>query len=84
MTADDWPKCQKYPEICPNKCSEGAIERRFLQRHLKEDCPLQEIECEFSYAGCTAKVKRSEMKEHVDSSKDEHLSGIRKNCENRA
>ena len=76
VTADHWPKCQKYPEICPNKCSEGAIERRFLKRHLKEDCPLQEIECEFLYAGCKAKVQRLEMKEHMNSSKDEHLRKV--------
>ena len=76
VTADHWPKCQRYPEICPNKCSEGAIERRFLQRHLKEECPLQEIECEFSYAGCEVKVQRSEMKEHMDTSKDEHLRKV--------
>ena len=73
VTADHWPKCQRYPEICPNICSVVTIERRFLQRHLKEDCPLQEIECEFSYAGCEVKVKRSEMRKHLDSSKDEHL-----------
>ena len=76
VTADHWPKCQRYPKICPNKCSEGVIERRFLKRHLKEDCSLQEIECEFSYAGCKAKVKRSEMKEHSDKNKDEHLSKL--------
>ena len=76
VTADHWPKCQRCPVICPNKCSKGAIERRFLQRHLKEDCPLQEIECKFSYAGCTAKVEHSEMKEHMDSNKDEHLGQL--------
>ena len=73
VTVDHWPKCQRYPVICPNKCSEGAMECRFLQRHLKEDCPLQKIECEFSYAGCEVKVERSEMKQHMDSNKDEHL-----------
>ena len=76
VTDDHWPKCQRYPVICPNKCSEGAIERHFLQRHLREDCPLQEIECEFSYAGCEVKVQRSEMKQHMDSSKDEHLRKV--------
>ena len=76
VTDDHWPKCQRYPVICPNKCSEGAIERHFLQRHLREDCPLQKIECEFSYAGCEVKVQRSEMKEHMDSSKDKHLCKV--------
>ena len=73
ITVYHWPKCQRFPKICPNKCSEMTIERRFLQRHLKEECPLQEIECEFSYAGCEVKVQRSVMRQHLDSSKDEHL-----------
>ena len=76
MTADHCPKCQRYPVICPNKCSEGTIERRFLQHHLKEDCPLQETECKFSYAGCTVKNKHSVMKKHMDSKKDEHLGQL--------
>ena len=78
ITVYHWPKCQRYPVTCPNKCSEGAIERRFLQRHLKEECPLQEIECEFSYAGCEVKGNRAEMKEHLDSNKDEHLCQLGK------
>ena len=76
VTADHGPRCQKCPVTCPNKCSEGAFERRFLQQHLKEDCPLQEIECELSYAGCKAMVQRSEMKQHMDSSKDEHFQQV--------
>ena len=58
---------------CPNKCIEEDIERCFLKRHLDEDCPLQEIECEFSYAGCGAKRQRRLMQEHMDKSKDEHI-----------
>ena len=70
---DHWPKCQRYPEVCPNKCSTEEIERRFLQRHLKEECPLQDIECDFSFAGCKKKMIRRLMKKHLDESKDEHL-----------
>ena len=51
-------ECQRYPEKCPIKCSEEDIERRFLQRHLEEDCPLQQIECEFSFSGCATKLER--------------------------
>ena len=73
VTNEHWLKCQKYPEKCPNKCSEDNIERQFLQRHLDEECPLQEVECKFSYAGCPAKMKRREIQKHMDESKDEHL-----------
>ena len=70
---DHWPTCQSYPELCPNLCSHAEIERRFLQQHLNEECPLQEIECEFSYAGCEKMIRRQSMQKHLDQSKDEHL-----------
>ena len=75
-----WPKCQRYPEICPNGCSTEEIERRFFQRHLKKECPLQEIECDFSYAGCKKKMIRRLMKKHLDESKDEHLKMTTEKC----
>ena len=78
VTRDHLPQCQKYPLKCPNKCCEEDIERRFLKCHLDEDCPLQEIECKFSYAGCGAKMQRRMMQEHMDKSKDEHLDALAK------
>ena len=77
---DHWPICQSYPKVCPNKCSSHAIERQFLQSHLDEKCPLQEIECEFSHAGCQAKIKRQAMKEHLEAKKDEHLKMVSGKC----
>ena len=77
---DHWPKCQRYPLVCPNKCSTTEIERRFLQRHLKEECPLQEIECEFSHAGCQIKTARQSMQKHLDECKDKHLRMTSEKC----
>ena len=77
---DHWPKCQRYPEVCPNGCSTDEIERQFLQRHLKEECPLQEVECDFSYAGCNKKTTRQSMQKHLDESKDEHLKMMTEKC----
>ena len=73
ITSEHWSQCQKYPVQCPNECGEAAIERGFLQRHLHQHCPLQEVECKFSYAGCGMKTQRSKMQEHMDQSKDQHL-----------
>ena len=77
---DHWPKCQQYPQNCPNKCFTGSLERRFLKRHLKEECPLQEIECYFSNAGCKKRAKRRLMQKHLDESKDEHLKMTTEKC----
>ena len=68
-----WPKCERYPEVCPNKCSDEVIERQFLQRHLDEKCQLQEIQCKYSPAGCQAKMTREAMKAHLETKMDEHV-----------
>ena len=75
-----WPKCQRYPLDCPNKCSTAKIERQLLQQHLIEDCPLQERECEFSHAGCKRKMTRQSMNEHLEECKDEHLKMTSAKC----
>ena len=77
---DHWPNCQRYPLVCPNNCSTTEIERRFLQRHLKEECPLQEIECEFSHAGCQIMTARQSMQKHLDECKDKHLRMTSEKC----
>ena len=77
---DHWPKCQRYPLVCPNNCSTTEIERRFLQRHLKEECPLQEIECKYSHVGCQIKIARKSMQKHLDECKDEHLEMTSESC----
>ena len=77
---DHWPKCQRYPEVCPNLCSNEVIERRFLKRHLDEKCTLQEVECEFFHAGCRAKIKRQALEEHLEAKKDKHLKIVSAKC----
>ena len=57
-----------------------VIERRFLQRHLDKKCKSQEIDCEFSHAGCPAKMKRQEMKNHLEAKEDEHLKMVSAKC----
>ena len=71
-----WPKCQQFPMKCPNNCTEKKIERQFLQCHLDEECPQQEIDCKFSFAGCPVKLERQLMCKHLENSKDEHLDTL--------
>ena len=77
---DHWQKCQRYPLVCPNNCSTTKLQRRFFQRHLKEECPLQEIECEFSHAGCQVKIARKYLKKHLEECKNEHLEIMAVKC----
>ena len=68
-----WPECENYPVPCPNDCSIGAVERSILEDHLNT-CPLQVVECAFSYAGCNKKLQRQDMEKHVEESTREHLT----------
>ena len=65
-------KCDKRPIECPNKCSAELLQRE-LQLHL-EQCPLQEISCEFEQAGCEEKVLRKDYNSHIEDNTHKHLS----------
>ena len=77
-----WPQCQHFPKVCPNICSTDDIERRFLQHHLQEECPLESIACDFSFAGCQVKAERKFMQKHLDDNKDKHLKMTASKCQN--
>ena len=70
---EHWPVCEKYPLPCPNECGEERIERQHLKGHLQL-CPLEEIECEFSYAGCGAQLQHRLMPAHMKEGMEAHLS----------
>ena len=68
-----WPECKNYPVQCPNACMVGAVERGDLDDHLKQ-CSLQEVECEFSYAGCKERLEQQHMERHMQESTQKHLA----------
>ena len=74
VTKEHWPVCEKYPLPCPNKCGEEEIERQHLERHLEEICPLEVIQCDFSYAGCGVQLQRRLMSAHMKEGMEAHLS----------
>ena len=69
-----WPVCKSFPIPCPNNCSDYHFERRCLDSHLEEECPLRVVECDFHYAGCDEKRPRREMEAHLKESHMLHLS----------
>ena len=78
VTTEHWPVCEKYPMQCPNACGEDTIERQYLEEHLDEVCPLQVVECEFSYAGCEVECQRQHMQDHMNEKVKAHLSLVSK------
>ena len=73
VTLNHFPTCPDRPVTCPNAC-ELSPKAKLLEDHLKHECPLEVIECPFSYAGCTERVTRQSMPEHVTQSLALHMS----------
>ena len=76
VTNEHWLICKQYPLECPNKCGDNAIEQQHLPKHLEETCPLQRIQCEFSYAGCEVECQRQHMQTHLDENVKVHLNKV--------
>ena len=67
-----WPECAYYPLQCPNHCG-VTCERDNMDYHMKM-CPLEEVECEFSHAGCKERFKREKEEEHMKENSQKHLT----------
>ena len=74
VTKEHWPVCEKYPLPCPNECGEEEIERQHLKGHLEQTCPLEVIQCDFSYAGCGTQLQCHLMSAHMKEGMEAHLS----------
>ena len=73
VTLNHFPICSDRPVPCPNGC-ELSPKAKLLENHLKKECPLEVIECPFSYAGCAEKVTRQNMPEHITQRLALHMS----------
>ena len=67
-----YTNCLNYPLNCPNNCGEIDLHVQNMEDHLRE-CPEQKTKCPYSTSGCTAMVKRKNLEDHKESSKDQHL-----------
>ena len=65
--------CPEYSVLCPNiRCSDLHIKRKDLKDHLNV-CPEERVECPFAEAGCTERVRRCQLDDHMTSNVQEHL-----------
>ena len=67
------PVCPAQIVECPNKCG-AKIERKCVENHSLNDCPLYEIDCTFLYAGCKVKLLRKDMPAHIADNLANHMS----------
>ena len=66
--------CDFQPIKCPNGCSAAMIQRRELQFHLEQQCPLQEISCD--KLGCTERILRKDYDTHNENNTQKHIQLI--------
>ena len=66
--------CKCRPVECPNSCGTNNLQHQHLEEHVSTQCPLTYVECEFSDAGCDAKVYRKDLPSHLGESMVTHMS----------
>ena len=71
VSNDHWPQCSFYPVPCPNACG-IQFDCDDLNTHLLQ-CPLEEVKCDFSHAGCNMKLPRQDLERHMKESTQQHL-----------
>ena len=69
-----WLKCSHYPELCPNKCGE-TLPRNKIANHMRFDCPMQAVSCDYKRIGCLADViVRKDLPKHKKECMEYHMS----------
>ena len=68
------PVCKCRPVECPNSCGTNNLQHQHLEEHVSTQCPLTYVECEFSDAGCGAKVYRKDLPSHLGENMVTHMS----------
>ena len=71
-----WPECKCFLLPCPNECtpSGSGLQRQDLDQHVKEECPLTVVQCEFRHAGCKVTLPRKDMADHMKKDSIAHIS----------
>ena len=69
ITEEHYKKCSKYPVLCPNQCTLTQMPRGSVTDHVNNECPLQPVDCVFSWAGCKEKPLRKDIELHTTDTK---------------
>ena len=67
VTVQHYFECPEFLLLCPNQCSSDKLKRGELDDHLQTTCPNELVLCTFSEMGCTKKMKRSELQQHIEA-----------------
>uniref|UniRef100_A0A1X7T4C9 RING-type domain-containing protein n=1 Tax=Amphimedon queenslandica TaxID=400682 RepID=A0A1X7T4C9_AMPQE len=72
-----YEECRQYPVTCPNKCVSTNMPQGSLTAHINE-CPLEPVDCVFSWAGCNDKPLRKDV--HVHTADTKHMTLLAVAC----
>ena len=75
ITEEHVKNCSKVPTACPNKCTDALMPRDSVFAHLTE-CPLQPVDCVFSWAGCKERPLRKDIELHTTDTKHMMLLAV--------
>ena len=72
ITGLHYSECPEYPLDCPNRCGVTGMRRRAMPDH-HSSCPLEPLDCPFKDAGCTEKIARKDMEDHMTANQQKHI-----------
>lgn len=72
VSREHFPVCSDYTVPCPNKCDIGYMTRASVAEHLRDSCPLEEVQCDYASAGCRGKCLRKDMAIHYETFSQHH------------
>lgn len=79
VTTEHRDSCLYYPIHCPNACQPDLVlERRLMNVHVKDECPLTVLSCDFKDDGCGWKGERRDHVSHGFRDCPKHLKMVHK------
>ena len=69
ITKEHYQICLQYPMPCPNQCTLTQMPRHKVTGHVNNECPLQPVDCVFSWAGCKERPLRKDIELHTTDTK---------------
>ena len=70
--AFDCLQSEKRIMQCPKGCGQN-VEARNLDKHVREECPMELVPCDFQLCDCPRRVARRALKEHNSENIEFHL-----------
>ena len=77
---EHWDTCGDVPVNCPSDGCEAKVKRANVKNHVEQDCPHTIISCEFTYAGCKARLPRHALAEHKTTAAEDHVELLASHC----